>query len=145
VSSGGARGPVAERRSPSPGTALSYTILIIDAHEDSRLIYTAVLEHHSFRVLSAASIAEGVLLARGERPDLAFLAFPPAPGDPWPLVERFRAEGAAQAIPVVGLSTESAPQARDRALASGCNGYLTKPCGPLELLGEARRILAGSQ
>ena len=47
----------------------------------------------------------------------------------------------ASAIPVLGLSANDLPASRDKALAAGMDGYLTKPLQPELLRSELGRVL----
>ena len=48
-----------------------------------------------------------------------------------------------EAVPILVLTSAVTPQHRARALASGCAGFLQKPCPPDRVLSEVRRILEG--
>jgi CheY-like chemotaxis protein len=49
------------------------TVLIVEDNEDNRLIYSQYLTHGGFRVLEATNGAEGIEVARRERPDLVLM------------------------------------------------------------------------
>ena len=118
------------------------TVLLVDSHEDSRTIYTAILEHHGFAVVAATSGDEGVRLARERRPDLIVVEFSPPRQASLATVRAFRAQPATAAVPVVALSTTIGDADRELLLSEGVAGYMVKPCPPLTLLAEAKRVLA---
>lgn len=117
-------------------------VLLVDSHEDSRTIYTAILEHHGFAVAAAASGDDGVRMARERRPDLIVVEFAPPRQQSLALVRALRALAAAAPVPIVALSTTPGDADRELLYAEGVSGYMVKPCPPLTLLAEARRLLA---
>lgn len=131
---------------PSPGHSAplpAKIVLLVDSHEDSRTIYTAILEHHGFAVVAAACGDDGLRLAGERRPDLIVVEFCPPRQVSLATVRAFRAQASTAAVPVVALSTTSGDGDRDVLLAEGIAAYIVKPCPPLTLLAEARRLLGG--
>lgn len=118
-------------------------VLLVESHEDSRTIYTAILEHHGFAVVAAAGGDEGLRLSRERRPDLIVVEFSPPRQHSLAVVRAFRAQPSTTAVPVVALSTTPGEADRDLLLAEGIAAYIVKPCPPLALLAEARRLLGG--
>jgi len=116
-------------------------VLLVDSHEDSRTIYTAILEHHGFAVLAASRGDDGLRLSRERRPDLIVVEFAPPRQASLALVRAFRSDTSLAAVPVVALSTTLGDTDRDLLLAEGIAAYMAKPCPPLTLLAEARRLL----
>lgn len=117
------------------------TVLLVDSHEDSRTIYTAILEHHGFAVLAAASGEDGLRLSRARQPDLIVIEFAPPRQVSLAAVRAFRAQSATAGVPMVAVSTTLGEADRELLLAEGVAGYMVKPCPPLTLLAECRRVL----
>ena len=115
-------------------------MLLVDSHEDSRTIYTVILEHNGFRVIAAAAFEEGLRLARERRPDVIFVEYGYPREHAVRAVRLFRSDAATSDIPLVALSTAASDEERDRALSHGFTAYLVKPCAPLQLLAEVRRL-----
>jgi two-component system cell cycle response regulator DivK len=116
-------------------------VLLVDSHEDSRTIYTAILEHHGFAVVATAAGEDGLRLSRERRPDLIVVEFAPPRQASLALVRAFRSDASTAAVPVVALSTTLGDADRDLLLGEGIAAYIVKPCPPLTLLKEARRLL----
>lgn len=118
------------------------TVLLIDAHEDSLLIYAAALGHHGYRVLSSDSCDEAAVLARAHLPHLIILgvSLPSTPA--WNAVRALKSAAATSRIPVLAISTTGLPEHRTLALHLGCVDFLVKPIPPLELLAATRRVLS---
>jgi two-component system cell cycle response regulator DivK len=117
------------------------TILLVDAHEDSRFIYAAALAHYGFHVVVSECCGQAVEMAREHRPSLIVLAVTLAPGPAWATLGALHEQPETAGIPVVAISTTGMPEHRSRALELGCAAFLVKPLPPLELLAAARRVL----
>ena len=112
------------------------TVLIVEDDEDSRYVYGIVLEDHGFSVATARSGDEGLRLARERRPQ-AILMDVSIPGvDGWTVTERLKSDPDTVRIPVIIITAHAFPEDLARAKRVGCDGFLTKPCGP-------RRVLEG--
>ncbi|HEX8243570.1 MAG TPA: response regulator [Longimicrobium sp.] len=119
-------------------------VLLVDSHEDSRAIYTTILEHYGFAVATAAHPDEGLRMARARRPDLIVLEFSPPRARSLEAFRAFRADPATASVPMVALSTTLGEADRELLVSEGIAGYLVKPCPPLTLLDVARGLLESS-
>ena len=122
---------------PSP------TVLLVDANEDSRLIYAAALRHHGFSVVAHECSASAVELARTQQPRVVVLGLSYASGPGWVALRALKEDPVTASIPIVAMSTTGLPEHRDRAMAMGCAAFLVKPIPPLELLAVAREVMQG--
>lgn len=120
---------------------MSPTVLLVDQHEDSVAVYTILLEHHGYRVLSAGRWQDAVRLARERRPDVVVLAYTAVRRQGVEAVRALAQHESTTGVPLIALSTSVQPSDRDAALAAGCAGYLLKPCPPMDLLAEVRRVV----
>lgn len=117
------------------------TVLLVDSHEDSRLIYAAALRHHGMGVLLSDCARSAVEVARRERPALIVIELSVSSSPGWEAVRSLRAAAETAATPLVGVSSTGLPEHRDRALRSGCAAFLVKPLPPLELIAQVRHLL----
>ncbi|MBW3570555.1 MAG: response regulator [Gemmatimonadetes bacterium] len=122
----------------------SPTVLLVDANEDSRLIYAAALRHHGLDVVAHECCEAAVECARVQPPDIIVLALTYATGPGWTALRTLKEDPATASIPILGVSTTGLPEHRDRALAMGCAAFLVKPVPPLQLLAVARDFLEGA-
>lgn len=120
---------------------MSRTILLVEDHEDNRIVYSTILEHFGYRVLLAADGAEGVRLTKQELPDLVLMDVSIPVMDGWEATQAIKADPATAHIPVVALTAHALATDRARALEAGCDGYLAKPVEPRVVLQEVRRFL----
>ena len=121
------------------------TILLVDAHEDSRYIYAAALGHFGFRVVECECSTRALEMARAEPPQLIVLAVSMTSAPAWAILDALRADPGTASIPVLALSTTGLSEHRARALEMGCAAFLVKPLPPLELLAAARQVLGLGQ
>ena len=68
---------------------------------------------------------QGVALAASAKPDLILMDMSLPLCDGYEATRRIRASGLK--VPIVGLSAHAMAGDADRALAAGCNDYMTKP------------------
>lgn len=117
------------------------TVLLVDSHQDSRVVYATLLLHSGFRVLQAVDDEEGMRMARVQAPDLILTElFPWSPGGKM-LPERLHEAPETARIPVIVLTAHMVPAEWEAALVRSCTRVLTKPCGPRRVLEEVRSLL----
>lgn len=130
--------------SPRPvrtGPVSPKLVLLVDSHEDSRAIYTTILEHYGFAVVSAPHAHAALELARARRPDLIVFEFAPPRARGLDAFRALRNDKATASVPMLALCTAPGETDRELLTREGVVGYLAKPCPPLELLAVARRVL----
>jgi two-component system cell cycle response regulator DivK len=113
-----------------PHTDRRRTILVVDDFEDARILLRAWLERKGFRVIEAVDGIEGVAQARKEYPDLIIMDIELPNLDGLDATREIRKVKRLEAVPVIAVSAYGADQFRDRALAAGCNEYLSTPFEP---------------
>jgi two-component system, cell cycle response regulator DivK len=117
------------------------TILLVEDHEDSRIICATLLQHHGYTVVEARDGAAGVELARHHRPNLIVMDVTLPILDGWAATEQIKSHPDTRSIPIIALTAHALRAARDRALTLGFAAYLVKPCRPTRLLREVRRLI----
>ena len=117
-------------------------ILIVDDNDAGQLLVSVVLELAGFEVSTAGSSDE-VMERLHERPPDLILMDVQLPGqDGLSLTRQIKANPATAEISIVALSAYAMPGDRDRALAAGCIGYITKPIDTRTLGEEVREFLS---
>jgi two-component system, cell cycle response regulator DivK len=101
-------------------------ILVVEDVELNRDLIVQLLED-TYEVLTAADGAEGIQLAARERPDLILMDLSLPIIDGWEAARRIKANAALQKIPLIALSAHAMMGDQEKALQSGCDGYLSKP------------------
>lgn len=115
-------------------------VLIVDDYEDSRALCTEYLQFMGYRVSSAADGREAVRKA-SDRPDVIIMDLSLPQMDGWQAIRALKDDDVTRNIPVIVLTGHALAGLRERALAVGCAGFLTKPCLPPDLLDEVQRAL----
>ena len=102
-------------------------ILVVEDSPDIRALIRMLLEPGGHEVLAAADGREGVEAARRERPDLVLmdLSLPVLSG--WEATRQIKSDPATSHITVLAVTAHAMQGDRDRALAAGCDGFLSKP------------------
>ena len=106
--------------------ARAKTILIVDDDQDLRDTLREQLElHEEFAAVGAANAAEGLRLAKDERPDLILLDVDLPDMDGREALKLMR--NAAVSSPVIMLTAAAGDSDTILGLESGANAYVTKP------------------
>lgn len=117
-------------------------ILLIDDERDIRAVVTFCLRKTAgWDVSSAGGGAEGLAIARVERPDAILLDVMMPDLDGPATLQRLQADALTRDIPVIFL-TAKAQSADHRGFATlGVTGILTKPFDPMTLADQIQAIL----
>src|SRR5579862_3740381 len=109
--------------------------LIIDDEQQIRRLLHACLEANDYRVVEAATGAEGIAEAAQRPPDVVILDLGLPDMDGVTVLQRLRQWSK---VPVVVLSVREAEEAMIAALDNGADDYVTKPFRTGELLARLR-------
>ncbi len=101
-------------------------ILIVEDVVYNLELLVQLLEE-DYELVTASDGEEGLALVQQERPDLVLLDMSLPKMDGWEVARRIKADQALGRIPVIGLSAHAMRGDREKALAAGCDDYLTKP------------------
>ena len=115
------------------------TILIVEDVELNVELVTQLLED-DFELAVARDGEQGIAMATSERPDLILMDMSLPLCDGYEATRRIRAAGLA--MPIIGLSAHAMAGDAERALAAGCDDYLTKPLDDARLFATLDRLLA---
>ncbi len=118
-----------------PYPVLRRRVLVVDDYVEAAETLRDVLLLYGHSVAVAHSAAEGLRLARAQRPDFVVceLRLPHAAG--WRLPSALRALPRLGATRVIALTVCARPEDVARALDAGFDGFLAKPADPKQLLG----------
>ena len=116
-------------------------VLIVDDHEDNRIVYSTILKHFGYDVTEALNGEEGIAKARAEKPDLILMDISIPVIDGWEATQVLKHDPATKKIPIIALTAHALASDRDKAMEVGCDGYLAKPCEPRAVVAEVQRFL----
>jgi CheY-like chemotaxis protein len=105
------------------------TLLVVDDQPDNLALLRMVVEEADLPVelVTASNGLEAVSLARTRAPALVLMDLKMPVLDGWEATRRLKADPATANIPVVAFTAQAMVGDRERALAAGCEAYLTKP------------------
>jgi two-component system KDP operon response regulator KdpE len=114
------------------------TILVIDDEPQIRKFLRISLVSQGYKVIEAATGAEGLSHAALDKPDLVVLDLGLPDMDGQDVLGELRQWSA---VPVLVLSVRASEGEKVRALDAGANDYVTKPFGIQEFLARIRALL----
>lgn len=103
------------------------TILVIEDTPANLALATKLLTAAGHQVLAAETAEAGVALATEQRPDLVLLDLGLPDMNGWDVLRLMRATPACQPLRIVAFTAHAMVGDRERALAAGFDGYLSKP------------------
>lgn len=114
-------------------------ILIVEDNEDLARGLANNLEIEGFETEIASDGATGLARAKESSPDLVILDLMLPGMDGYRVLSSLRDEG--DAVPVLVLTARTAEHDKVRGFREGCDDYVTKPFGLLELIGRVNALL----
>ena len=118
---------------------MSQRILVVEDQEDLRGVLRDLLTGSGYAVAEAADGQAGVEITRSERPDLVLMDIQLPVMDGYEATRQIKADPNLKATPVIAVSSFAMKGDEEKARASGCDHYVTKPYSPIQLL----RIIRG--
>jgi two-component system cell cycle response regulator DivK len=120
---------------------MSKRILVIEDQEDNRTILRDLLTMAGYELIEAADGEEGVALAAREKPDLILMDIQLPVIDGYEATRRIKANADLESTPIIAVTSYALSGDEAKARAAGCDGYVTKPFSPRELLAKVRQYL----
>lgn len=102
-------------------------VLIVEDNEKNLKLARDLLQFRGFRTLEAGTATEGIGLAGEYRPDLVLMDIQLPDMDGASALKRLRAEPLTAGLRVVALTAFAMGEDRERLLAAGFDGYISKP------------------
>lgn len=120
---------------------MSRTVLIVEDDAASVDIFSTILRHGGYQVLSARTAAEGASVAREHVPDLVVvdLGLPDTPG--FGLLDELTDDPVTAHIPLIVCTVHVFEHDENRARRAGGDLFLHKPIEPSELLRQVDQLL----
>jgi len=116
-------------------------ILIVEDQEDNRMIMRDVLSSAGYELIEAVNGEDGVKLAHSERPDLILMDIQLPIIDGYEATRRIKGSAELKSIPIIAVTSYALSGDQAKARAAGCDGYVSKPFSPRELLARVRGYL----
>ncbi len=115
-------------------------ILVIEDDDDARLMYSIMLRSWGYEIIEAPTGAEGVRLARQQKPDLILLDIMMPDIDGYEVCKQLRSDPHFRTVPILFLSALDAPDDRIKGYTIGGDDFINK--GKIEYQELGARIRA---
>ena len=106
---------------------MEQTVLVVDDNALNRELLRLVLEQQGYAVVEATTAEEALTLVNGAPPALVLMDCHLPGMDGLTATRELKGIESTCAIPVVAVTAHAMPGDRERALAAGCNEYISKP------------------
>jgi two-component system, cell cycle response regulator DivK len=114
-------------------------ILVVEDNERNMKLFRDVLHASGYRTLEAATGERAVELVSEHRPDLVLMDIQLPDIDGVEALARLRADERFSSVPVLALTAQAMEGDRERFLAAGFDGYLSKPVNIAEFVATVKR------
>lgn len=118
------------------------SVLVVEDNMDNLLLLRDVLHGLSVNVLQARDGEAGIDTAKSEKPDLILMDLSLPRIDGWTAASQIKSDPELAHIPIIALTAHAMIGDRERALAAGCDDYLSKPINIREFRDKVRRYLS---
>jgi chemosensory pili system protein ChpA (sensor histidine kinase/response regulator) len=115
-------------------TAVAPVVMVVDDSITVRKITSRLLEREGYRVLTARDGVDALEQLKNERPAVMLIDIEMPRMDGFDLTRNVRGDPKTMDIPIIVISSRSAPKHRSRAAELGVNAYLGKPYEEADLL-----------
>jgi two-component system cell cycle response regulator DivK len=116
-------------------------VLLAEDFEDARELYRDYLQFSGFDVETANNGRDAITRAVELQPDLILMDASMPVLDGWQATRELKANPITRHIPILALTAHAFDDARREARAVGCDGFVTKPCLPDDLVTKVRAAL----
>ncbi len=118
-------------------------ILIVEDNEMNRDMLAKRLRRRGHTIEVAEDGARGVAYVGAFTPDLVLMDMNMPVLDGWEATRLLKSKDDTQHVSIVALTAHALPADRDKAMAAGCDAYLTKPVQFDELCQTIDSLLGG--
>jgi two-component system cell cycle response regulator DivK len=119
-------------------------VLVVEDNERNMKLFRDVLQASGFRTLEATTGERAVELALEHRPDLVLMDIQLPDIDGVEALGRLRADDRFASVPVLALTAQAMEGDRERFLAAGFDGYLSKPVNIADFVATVKRYCGES-
>ena len=121
---------------------MSQCILVVEDQEDNRQILRDLLGNAGYELTEAENGEEAIAAIDRRRPDLILMDIQLPLMDGYEATRRIRTNPDLKSVPIIAVTSYALSGDEAKALAAGCDGYVTKPYSPRDLLAKVRTYLA---
>jgi CheY-like chemotaxis protein len=114
----------------------------VEDNPDNRILISDILDALGYDVIEAIDGEQGVEQAIAERPDLILMDLSLPHMDGWTAAGTIKAKPDLASIPIIALTAHAMVGDKEKALAAGCDDYISKPIDLHELQTKLAKFLA---
>ena len=118
-------------------------ILVVDDSPTETKAFSAMLERNGYEVLTAENGADGVAVARQEKPDVVLMDIVMPGLNGFQATRQLTKDDETKDIPVIIVTTKDQETDRVWGKRQGASGYLVKPVSEETLMAEINAVMAG--
>ena len=124
------------------GACMGKCILVVEDQEDNRQILRDLLGNAGYELTEAENGEEAIAAVGRRRPDLILMDIQLPVMDGYEATRQIRTNPDLRSVPIIAVTSYALAGDEDKARAAGCDGYVTKPYSPRDLLAKVRVYLA---
>ena len=117
-------------------------ILLVEDNALNRDMLSRRLEKKGYTVLCAMDGQSGIDAAKSDAPDLILMDLSLPILDGWKTTQLLKSDDKTSNIPIIALTAHAMDGDREKALATGCDDYDTKPIDFERLLSKINSLIA---
>jgi CheY-like chemotaxis protein len=117
-------------------------ILIVDDNVQNLKLARVILANEGYDVLTAADAEDALVLLRSSRPRVILMDLQLPGMDGLQLTRQLKADPSTGSIAIIALTAYAMKGDEEKALAAGCDGYVSKPIDTERLLGIVKAHLS---
>jgi two-component system cell cycle response regulator DivK len=118
-------------------------ILVVEDNEDSRELVVKVLRNKGYIMVEAVDGEEAIEKVVSEKPDLILLDISIPKLDGYEVAKRLKGREDLRDIPIVAVTAHAMKGDREKVIAAGFEGYISKPVNVRELPDQVKSYLRG--
>ena len=125
---------------------MPYTILYVEDNPDNRTLVQRALEARGYRFIWAATGMDGLETAKSQCPNVILLDINLPDIDGYEVAKRLRSETSKNLlyVPIIAVTANALRGDAEKALAAGCDVYMSKPINIRELWSRIEAFLPNS-
>ena len=121
---------------------MTLTVLAVDDSRTMRELLKRALANEGFQVRVAVDGLDGLDALKACAPDVVITDINMPRMDGFQFIESVRSGDVSNLVPILALTTESAPELKERARHAGATGWIVKPFDAARLASVIRRVAA---
>jgi len=116
-------------------------VLVVDDDLSMCKLLRMMLEPKGFEVLEAFSGVRGLVMAKGELPDIVLLDIMMPDIDGFGVCRELKLDPTTKDIPIIFVTAKAGHEHLDRGMSLGAQGYITKPFRPEVLIEKLYEVI----